>query len=413
MSNMASPSSRRHPEVQGDPFAACLTGFNAWLVEQGYTRNTRRVKIRLITKLGYWLDVRDLALAALDEEHMASFLQKQGGKVPGAVATGRQLLSWLRANNAIDADHPAPGRDDGPVVQVVSRYERFLIDERGLSAVTIKHYREVIHTFLVDRFPAHAVELDSLTIEDINEFVCQYHQKVSFGRIKVMVSALRGFCRYLFRCGDIDTDIASAIISVPNWRLSSLPRPLTPQQLDALLDSCDRSTGIGRRDHAILLLLAHLGLRACEVVRLSLDDVDWNRGLITVSGKGSCRDYLPLTDSVGEALAAWLLDGRPTPCATRRMFVGKYAPHRGFASSTAIGGIVRRAMVRAGVKPSGGGAAHLLRHTLASGMLHNGASLEEIGQVLRHGNPDSTRIYAKVDVVALRTLAPVWPGTAS
>ena len=169
---------------------------------------------------------------------------------------------------------------------------------------------------------------------------------------------------------------------------------------------------MGRRDYAILLLLAQLGLRSCEVVRLSLDDVDWNRGLITVSGKGNCRELLPLPKTVGEALAAWLMDGRPTHCPTRRLFVRKMAPHHGFASSSAIGDIVRRALARADVKPLSRGAAHLFRHTLASGMLQNGASLEEIGQILRHRNPDSTRIYAKVDVGSLRILAPPWPGAA-
>lgn len=194
------------------------------------------------------------------------------------MATGRQLLSWLRANNAIAPDHPDPGRDNDLVLQVVSRYERFLFDDRGLSPVTIEHYLAVIHAFLVDRFAARAVELGSPTIEDINGFVRRYHQKVSLGRLKVVVSALRGFCRYLFQCGVFATDIAGAIAGVPNWRLSGLPRLLAPDQLEALLDSCDRSAGVGRRHHAILLLLAQLGPRACEVVRLTLDDVDWFRG---------------------------------------------------------------------------------------------------------------------------------------
>ena len=145
--------------------------------------------------------------------------------------------------------------------------------------------------------------------------------------------------------------------------------------------------------------------------RLTLDDIDWSNGKITVAGKGGRHDVLPLPHQVGEALAAYLQGDRPI-CATRRVFVRRYAPVNGFQSSAAVGHIVRRAFVRAGIERSGRGAAHLLRHSLATGMLRNGASLEEIGQILRHRSPDSTRIYAKVDLDALRPLAPAWPGGA-
>ena len=156
-----------------------------------------------------------------------------------------------------------------------------------------------------------------------------------------------------------------------------------------------------------------MGLRACEVVHLTLDDIDWNRGIMTISGKNNCRDPLPLPHEVGEAMVTWLQNGRPRSCTTRRLFVSIKAPHSGFASSTVVGDIVRRALARTGTTPSGMGAAHRLRHSLATRMLGHGASLAEIGQVLRHNHPDSTRIYAKVDINALRSLAPAWPVTTS
>ena len=270
-----------------------------------------------------------------------------------------------------------------------------------------------MQAFLAERFPTRAVDLGALTLDDVSGFIRRSCKKVSPGRAKVVVGALRSFLRYLYQRGDIAKDLAGAIPGVPNWRLSGLPKTLASNDVSALIESCDRSTAVGRRDRAILLLLARLGLRACEVVRLMLDDVDWVRGIVTICGKGDRHDVLPLPCEVGQAIAAYLQDGRPAASATRRVFVGKTAPHRGFASSTAIGSIVRRAIARAGIKRPARGAAHLLRHALARGMLHNGASLEDIGRILRHDSPDSTRIYAKVDIEALRSLAPAWPGEAS
>ena len=181
--------------------------------------------------------------------------------------------------------------------------------------------------------------------------------------------------------------------------------------MESLLASCDRSTATGRRDRAVLLLLARLGLRGGEVAALTLDDLDWDKGLVTLSGKGQRREALPLPEEVGKALAAYLRDGRPA-CGTRRVFVRAIAPYRGFSSSMAICDIVRRALARAGIDAPLKGA-HLLRRCLACGMLSNGASLEEIGQILRHRHPETTQIYAKLDLEALRSLAPAWPGGAS
>ena len=220
MPNMSFPSSRINPDPQDDLLAGCLTGFNAWLIEQGYARGTRRMKLKVITKLDLWLGDRDIERAALDERHVACFLEELGANTPNAKVTGHQLLCWLRMNNIIDNDPSDSGTDTDPVMQVVSRYERFLLGDRGLSPITVGHHLTVIQAFLGDRSSGDAVDFGSLTIDDINEFIRRFHEKYSPGRLKVMVSALRGFCRYLFQCGDIDTDIATAIMSVPNWKLS-------------------------------------------------------------------------------------------------------------------------------------------------------------------------------------------------
>jgi site-specific recombinase XerD len=174
------------------------------------------------------------------------------------------------------------------------------------------------------------------------------------------------------------------------------------------LQNCDRCTAIGQRDYAVLILLARLGLRAGEVVAMTLDDIDWEAGLITIRGKGARHDQLPIPQDVGEALATYLRHGRP-PCDTRRVFIRARAPHRGFSSSVAIADIVRRALTRAGLDPIRKGA-HLLRHSLATKMLQQGACLAEIGQILRHSTQNTTEIYTKVDLAALSELSQPWPG---
>jgi integrase len=195
---------------------------------------------------------------------------------------------------------------------------------------------------------------------------------------------------------------------IANWRLSTLPKGLEPEQVEQVIQAFDLRTAVSRRNYAIILLLARLGLRAGEVVALTLEDLDWKSGTLVVRGKGPRRDQMPLPLDVGKALVAYLRDGRPS-CTTRRVFVRAKAPHRGFASSAAICSIVHRALTRAGLEPPRKGA-HIFRHALASRMLQHGASLAETGDVLRHRRPDTTMIYIKVDLVSLRPLARAWPG---
>ena len=203
-------------------------------------------------------------------------------------------------------------------------------------------------------------------------------------------------------------DLAQAVPTVPNWRLSILPKFMKAEDVDHLLQSVDRYTPQGQRDDAILLLLARLGLRAAEVVALTLDDLDWEAGELMVRSKGTRHHRLPLPHEVGEAVATYLCQGRP-PVTTRRVFIRMRAPRRGVANSQGISTIVRRALEQAGLNPACKGA-HLLRHSLATQRLQNGASLSEIGELLRHPNLETTRIYAKVDQATLRALAMPWPG---
>jgi site-specific recombinase XerD len=265
----------------------------------------------------------------------------------------------------------------------------------------------VIDQFLYERFHRKALRLSAIRAVDVTDFVRRHAHQLSPGRAALMVTALRSFFRYLLHRGDVGTDLAACVPAVPKWSLSVLPRFLSAESVQRVLDACDRQTSIGRRNYAILLLLARLGLRACEIVGLNLEDMDWKQGLITIRGKGGKSVHLPLPVDVGEAVAGYLRD-RPR-CSVRRVFIRHRAPRIGFQNSMAVCSLVMRSLKQAGIESAHTGA-HVFRHSLATNLLRQGCSLDEIGELLRHQSPDTTAIYAKVDLTALRTLALPWPG---
>jgi site-specific recombinase XerD len=275
----------------------------------------------------------------------------------------------------------------------------------------VSDYSHTARDFLDYRFGGLALHLERLRARDLHNFVLREIRRVSRSHGKGAVAALRSFLRFLLQRGAIQTDLARTLPGVATWRLSHLPKSLPPEQVEQLLACCDRSTPTGKRDYAILLLLARLGLRGGEVLTMTLEDLDWERSEIVVRGKGQRLERLPLPAEVGAALACYLRDVRPAR-ATRRVFIRMKAPLRGFAGPSAIGCIVRRALRRAGLNPELKGA-HLLRHSLATNLLRQGASLSEIGQLLRHRQPTTTQIYAKVDIAALRGIALPWPRGAT
>jgi site-specific recombinase XerD len=216
------------------------------------------------------------------------------------------------------------------------------------------------------------------------------------------------FLRFLIAEGQCAVGLDAAIPTVAHWRLASLPRYLPPKDVERLIASCDRASAGGRRDRAILLLLARLGLRAGDIVHLRLSDIDWKDASIQVCGKGRRHTRLPLSDEVGQAIVAYLKKGRPRTNADT-LFTRCRAPFRAFGSSSAVSDVVDNALRRAGVVRPSRGAAHLLRHSLATSLLWQGASLEDIGAVLRHSSVETTQIYAKVDIPTLRKIAQPWP----
>jgi site-specific recombinase XerC len=291
---------------------------------------------------------------------------------------------------------------------ILDRYEKHLRSERGLVSATVVNYVPFARRFLVERFQHGPVLVRELKATDISAFVLRHAPTMGCRRAQLMTTAFRSFFRFLFQTGELQADLAVSVPTVADWRLSTIPKHLRPEEVRRVLGGCDRKTSAGRRDYAILLLLARLGLRAGEVVSLGLDDIDWRAGEILIRGKGLLHDRMPLPVDVGEALTAYLRMDRPR-CQTRRVFVCMKAPRSGFGGPSTVSTIVRRALDRAGLHPALKGA-HALRHSLATTMLRCGASMSEIGEVLRHRVPSTTEIYAKLDFDALRSLAHPWPG---
>ncbi len=287
-------------------------------------------------------------------------------------------------------------------------YEQYLRDARALARATIINYTPFIHDFLKRHFGDGQVILSRLCADDVVKFVQHQVPHLHLKRAKLMTTALRSFLHYLRYRGDITLDLAAAVPVVANWTMTSIPRAIAADQVRQLLISIDQSTAVGRRDYAILLLLARLGLRSGEVASLTLDDIDWNVGRLRVHGKSGQRNDLPLPAEVGKAIARYLRRGRPSS-ASRRVFLRAKAPIRGFIGASGVGSIVRHSLKRAGIQAPTTGA-HQFRHGLATEMLAHGASLGEIGDLLGHRHPQTTKIYAKVDLKALRTLALRWPG---
>ena len=299
-------------------------------------------------------------------------------------------------------------REDCIVHDIEKRFAQHLSQERGLAQTTVETYVSHIRHFLDDRFDAGAIQIHKLNPGDITAFLLRYVKTVKRITAKSMTTALRAFFRYLRLWGEIDANLAEFIPRIADWRLSELPKSLEGNEVERLLSSCNRSNKVGQRDYTILLVLARLGLRAGEVAKMTLDDIDWEAGEIIIQGKGPRKDRVPLPWDVGEALVTYLQHGRPA-CSTRRIFIRAKAPHRGFSSSVAVCNVVERALLRAKLQPPRKGA-HLLRHSLATNMLRKGTSLSEIGEILRHASITTTEIYTKVDIAGLRTLAQPWPG---
>lgn len=372
------------------PLSRFTAGFSAKLAAQGYTDLSLADQLRLMAHFSRWLEDRHLEVGDLTSELVDRYLALRR-RTRTCWTTRRALGPLLEHLEVTAAVAPAQPPRSG----LLERYGEYLVRERALSAQVCAHYEATARALLDHREPA------TLTSAEVMKFVRRLARRPGLAR---HLSALRAILRFLHVSGEVPAPLASVVPSTSGWRAASLPRALEPAEARRVLASPDRRTAIGRRDYAVLLLMLRLGLRACEIAALTLDDVDWMAGEIVVHGKGSVASRLPLPTDVGRALVSWARERR-REVPTRAMFLSSRAPHVA-ASTDAIRYAAAQSLRRAGVATGGG---HRLRHTAATLMLHRGASLTEIAQVLRHRHIDTTAIYAKVDRNALRNVVQAWP----
>ncbi len=393
-------------------FGAYVDAFTQQLIDQGYARASIRYALQLIADFGRWLSRHRIPAAQVTVERLACYLRdrtRRGHFRPGDAAILRRLLSLLIERGVVVEDPPTAPT---PAERLETAFRHYLEQERRLAPATVFHYLEFARRFLAQTTRNGEAPLVHLQAVDVVGFVQREAARLHHAkRAKLMTTAVRSLLQYARYRGLVEADLRASVPAVANWSMASLPSALSSDELQRLLASCERETPVGRRNWAILLLLARLGLRAGEVVGLTLEDLDWAAGECCIQSAGTPADRLPIPQEVGAALADYLCHARPA-CASRRVFVRLRAPYRGFARSSAVSTVVRRALARAGLDPAHHGA-HLLRHTVATQMLRRGASLAEIGELLRHRSPQTTMIYAKVDLDLLRPLALPWPGGAS
>ena len=398
------------------PLAAHLGPWVTSLIDKQYVAAVVYVKARHALAFDRWLASRRVTLAELAEVHLTRYQDRSRRmRRPICAATRQQerrevahLLRDLREQGLCAAARV----DTTPADDLVASFEHYLRHQQGLADTTVERYRTVAWQFLTERFGRRAVDLGTIGAVDAISFVQRQAKRMQPPAVRCFVNGLRSFLRYAQYRGEVAPELVAAVPAVASWVCTpALPKAISAEHAQRAIDSCDLTTAIGLRDRAVLLLLARLGLRAHEVIALQLQDCDWDRGHLVVRGKGRRECILPMPVDVGEAIAAYLEHGRPT-CEDRHLFLRSMAPIRGFMQgSYAIGSIVRYALQRAKVDAPHSGS-HQFRHALAVRMLQGGASLPEIGEVLRHRSPQSKSVYARVDIDALRSLAVAWPGAA-
>ena len=379
------------------------------LLSRGYSPLSARNLLRVAAHLSRWLQAKGLSPRDLTRERISEFLghRRACGYTCWLTPRGLEgILQPLRAHDVVPGLESVP-EEDSPLARLLRAYERYLLEDRGLVSMTAARRVRAAWRFFSDLGVNDLAEVRRLTTADISGFVLREAHTMAISSAKLMVSELRALLRYLHVRG-LCRDLSAAAPAVAGHRQARLPKHIPWKEVQQLLKSCDRRTAVGRRDHAILLLLARLGLRAAEVAALEISNVDWIEGKILVRGKGAQRDWLPLPEDVGEAIVGYLRRGRPSS-DSRRLFLGSTAPYTE-ASAGLIKEVVRRACRHAHLPPR---SAHQLRHTAATQMLRGGASLQGVAEVLRHRSLDTTAIYAKVDHLALRPLARPWPGGTS
>jgi integrase/recombinase XerD len=394
--------------------ASLLETFAQRLSGEGYSATAATQHIRAAEHFLYWTNQEEIATSDLTEataERFAEHMKTCRCYGPRRASQVRSLYGvqlFLRMGVGVKPNVSSAIVAEGQAAALFQGFCQWMRLHRGTSDLTLYNYGNALKGFL----SGIGEDPSKLDAQHLRRFVLQDSGVKGSKAAQRCTTALRMFIRFLVAEGKCSTLLLEAIPSVAHWRLSSLPKYLSPDEIERIIGSCDVAQSVGKRDRAILLLLARFGLRAGDVLRLRIPDIDWKSATIRVCGKGRRETLLPLTQEVGQAIVDYVREARPR-VNTDVLFIRSRAPHRAFASHAAISVIVTRALERVGIACPSRGAAHLLRHSVATSMLRNGASLEDIAAVLRHRSIQTTQIYAKVDVNALREIAQPWPGAQS
>jgi integrase/recombinase XerD len=398
-----------HPAA--DVIEVQIDSFVAELKKAGYATQTLYTKHAALRSFANWRRHRKIPVTELDESHVTKFMARSCQLGPRhrclASTALAGFLEHLRLHQVIHTSAPEAPATASSVLE--RRYADFLRDEKGLAELSLRVYLPLVPDLLHNL----EKELGTISVHRLNatilrDFLLERARGRSSEYVRLLATSLRSFLRFLHARGEIRHDLTAAIPTVRKWSQPGVPRKLTPEEIDRVLAAPDRTTPTGRRDYAILLLLARLGLRSGEVIALELRDIRWNTGEILIRGKGSRLDLLPLSCEVGAAIACYLrVDRGIRPM--QRVFLRTYAPRVPLTGPASVGHIVRRALAHAGVERPNRIAAHLFRHTLASRMLQQGADLREISEVLRHRAPSTTEVYAKIDFRSLNEVVRPWP----
>lgn len=392
------------------PLGCYAAGFAADLATRGWSTDSIYRHLQLMRELSAWMSGQGLDVGQLSPSAAERFVPavRVRRRRLASVRALAPVLGYLRDQGALPEPDgvPASERD-----ALLAAYQRYLRGERGLSEATVRTYSWFAAAFLDKVGDPLREALAGLTGPDVlailERQLKSQPRRRSAGSAILTAQVARSVLRFLHAGGLVPRDLASAVPRVARWRLAGLPARVDAATVTALLDSCDRATEADRRDYAVLLAYARLGLRSADMARLTLDDFDWRAGQVTIRGKGGRTDVFPLPWDVGEAVAGYLRERRHA--AGRAVFLTILPPFRGLAAN-GLGAIVHQACRRAGVPECG---PHTLRHSLASGLLAAGASLPEVGEILRHSDPRTTAIYAKVDRTALAALVRPWPAEAA
>lgn len=396
-----------NPKTCVDPY---LDSFAQSFAAANYTVGTIRTYRHLARKLGRLMDTAGIAPSALTPD-LADQLARTAARGPDSRIRLHNLARRFAEHLIeIGVAQPVP-LTEAQIARaaLLADFEAYLVKQRGLSPRTIYHVLRFADRFLDHRFGTTMIDLTRLRAADIISFV----QHVLAGRHpyrdKTVTTHLRTFFQYLFAYGATVTNLALSIPKAAQRWDARLPRHLSPDGVEAVLASVRSNPRHGARDYAMLLLMARLGLRAPEVIAIQLDDIDWRAGELLVRGKGKLHDRLPISAEIGEALSRYLREERgETTCRT--VFVTHRAPHRAFKDGQIINAILKDALAATGQKPvTPYVGSHILRHSLATQLVNAGASLDEVGDVLRHRSRTSTMVYARLDIDGLRSIAQPWP----